>query len=351
MVAAPTGISRAPAGAHIPVLLREAVQALAVQPGGHYVDGTFGRGGHSSLILQGLQGQGALWAFDKDPAALAFAAQDERFNVPTLHLQQGSFVAMQDLAAQSLDGILLDLGVSSAQIDDGVRGFSFQLAGPLDMRMDPTQGLSVAQWLAQADEQSIREVIYEYGEERYAGAVAKAICAWRANHGAIADTLGLAQIVASAVKTREPGKNPATRTFQAFRIFINHELDDLQRALFASLTLLKPHGRLVVISFHSLEDRIVKRFMQQHGREHVERGSAQAQGLVSSAPALPLRILGRMRACPDEVAANARARSAIMRIAQRTQAPCSAAQCTNTNAGASKSRKATARRARSANGG
>jgi 16S rRNA (cytosine1402-N4)-methyltransferase len=227
-----------------------------------------------------------------------------------------SLFPIGELPGNSVRGVLMDLGVSSPQIDNPVRGFSFRFEGPLDMRMDTTRGESVAQWLATAEINQIAEVIREYGEERFAGAIAKAIVARRQERGPISTTSELAQLVADTVKTREPGQNPATRTFQAFRIFINAELEELQQALEASLHVLKPGGRLVVISFHSLEDRIVKQFIAKHSRDEYDRRAPFAAPKV-----MKLKALGRIKPSADEVAAgNPRSRSAIMRVAQRTSA-------------------------------
>ena len=297
---------------HITVLLQEAVAALAVQPAGHYVDGTFGRGGHSRAILGRLELGGRLIAFDKDPQAIACAnaIEDTRFSI-----RHESFTALAALPAHSVDGVLLDLGVSSPQIDTPERGFSFRHDGPLDMRMDTTRGVSVADWLATAKTEHIAEVIRDYGEERFATQIAKAIDARRQERGAITSTAELASIVAGAVKTREPGKDPATRTFQAFRIYINAELEELRQALESALTVLKPEGRLAVITFHSLEDRIVKQFMVQHSREVFDRRlpAAFAQAPVP----MPLRDVVRLRPSSNEVQQNPRARSAILRVAVR----------------------------------
>ncbi len=299
---------------HATVLLNEAIQALDVQQAGTYVDATFGRGGHSRLLLSQLGPEGRLHAFDRDPLAAAIgaeiAAQDSRFSI-----QQQPFSNVTQLAAGTLDGLLMDLGVSSPQIDDGERGFSFRNDGPLDMRMDPTRGQSVADWLADAPVPQMAEVIREYGEERFALQIAKAIDRRRQERGPLRRTAELAALVADTVKTREPGKDPATRTFQAFRIHINAELEELQQALSASLQLLKPGGRLVVISFHSLEDRMVKQFIAQHSKEVVDR---KAPTLMPRP--MPLRALGRVKASADEVAQNPRARSAVMRVAERTEA-------------------------------
>jgi 16S rRNA (cytosine1402-N4)-methyltransferase len=294
-------------------LLSEAVTALQVNPDGHYIDATFGRGGHSRLILSQLSEQGRLTVFDKDPQAIevaqALAASDPRVTV-----RHQAFRDLGELEALSADGILMDIGVSSPQIDDPQRGFSFRHDGPLDMRMDTTRGQSVAQWLETADVAIMAEVIREYGEERFAQPIAKAIDRCRQERGPIRTTSELAEIVAGAVKTREPGKDPATRTFQAFRIFINAELEELQHALEGSLNVLKPDGQLVVISFHSLEDRIVKQFMAQHSRAVFDRRAPFAQPV-----AMKLRDVRRVMPSSEEVAGNPRSRSAVMRVATRTE--------------------------------
>ena len=307
---------QAPSLSHTTVLLHEAVEALlgsSAGVDGVYVDGTFGRGGHSRLILSRLSAQGRLQAFDKDPAAIAEAGriEDGRFSI-----RHEGFSHLADLPECSVDGILLDLGVSSPQIDSPERGFSFRFDGPLDMRMDTTRGESVAEWLATATVDQITEVVREYGEERFAFQIAKAIAARRQERGAISTTAELAQLVADTVKTREPGQNPATRTFQALRIFINAELEELEQALTASLRVLRSGGRLVVISFHSLEDRIVKQFMTRHSKEVVDRRVPFAQP-----QAMHLRSLERIKPSEAEVSANPRARSAIMRVAERTEVP------------------------------
>ena len=303
------------AWSHTTVLLNEAVDALLGAPGpaaGTYVDATFGRGGHSRLILSRLDAAGRLVAFDKDPEALAAAAalQDSRFS--SRHQAFGQLGAMP---AASLAGVLLDLGISSPQIDNPARGFSFRFEGPLDMRMDTTRGQSVAQWLHTAELDQITGVIRDFGEERFAGAIAKAIVARRQERGPMSSTTELAQLVADTVKTREPGQNPTTRTFQAFRIFINAELEELQQALAASLDVLAPYGRLVVISFHSLEDRIVKQFIARHASDPYDRRTPFAAPRV-----MKLKALARIKPGAAEVAANPRARSAIMRVAERTTA-------------------------------
>ena len=297
---------------HTTVLLNEAIDALVTRLDGLYVDATFGRGGHSRLALSRLGPHGQLIAFDKDPEAIAEAAtiHDARFSI-----RHQGFADLGELPPRSVCGVLMDLGVSSPQIDNPGRGFSFRHDGPLDMRMDTTRGQSVAQWLATAEQGQIAQVIRDYGEERFAVPIAKAIVARRQERGPLATTAELAQLVAGTVKTREPGQDPATRTFQALRIFINAELEELQQALGASLDILEPQGRLVVISFHSLEDRIVKQFIARHSREVVDRRAPFAVG----AP-LKLRALDRVKPTAAEIAANPRSRSAIMRVAQRTEA-------------------------------
>ncbi len=284
-----------------------------MQSEGRYVDATFGRGGHSRLVLEALGPKGRLLAFDRDPQAVEvgsqWAARDPRFSI-----RHQSFSHVSDLEAASVDGLLMDLGVSSPQLDDPLRGFSFRHDGPLDMRMDTSRGQSVASWLEQASVQQMAEVIRDYGEERFAGPIAKAIDRRRREHGPLVRTAELAQVVAGAVKTREPGKDPATRTFQAFRIFINAELEELRQALEASLRILRPRGRLVVISFHSLEDRIVKQFMAHQARQVYDRRVPMA-----AAQAVRLKLCARVMPSQEEIAANPRARSAVMRVAERTE--------------------------------
>ena len=297
---------------HTTVLLQEAVDALVHDPQGSYLDATFGRGGHSRAILARMGPNARLCAFDQDPQAVQSAQdllQDPRFSV-----RHVPFSSLRDWPAASLSGVLLDIGVSSPQIDQAERGFSFRHDGPLDMRMDPTRGRSVHQWLVTASQEEIAGVIRDHGEERFAVQIAKAIVARREERGAPASTAELAQLVAGTVKTREPGQDPATRTFQAFRIHINAELEELHQALEASIHALQPGGRLVVISFHSLEDRIVKQFIARHSREVFDR----RQPFVP-APALHLKALGRVRPSAAEVSANPRSRSAIMRVAERTR--------------------------------
>ena len=294
---------------HTTVLLSEAVDALDIKPDGTYVDATFGRGGHSRLILSKLSPQGRLIAFDKDLDAIAAA---EQIQDPRFSIRHQGFTHLGELEAGSIDGVLMDLGVSSPQIDNPARGFSFRNDGPLDMRMDTTRGQSVSEWLAEAEIQHIAEVIREYGEERFALQIAKAIDARRQERGVPTSTSELAQLVADTVKTREPGQNPATRTFQAFRIFINAELEELQQALSASLQVLRPGGRLAVISFHSLEDRIVKQFITQHSREVYDRRAPFAAPKV-----MDFKAIDRIKPTAAEVEGNPRSRSAIMRVAER----------------------------------
>ena len=294
---------------HTTVLLSEAVDALDLQPDGTYVDATFGRGGHTRLILSKLSDKGRVIAFDKDPEAVAVAQQIQD---PRLSIRHEGFAHLGELPPASIDGVLMDLGISSPQVDNPARGFSFRHDGPLDMRMDTTRGQSVQEWLAEADIQHIAEVIREYGEERFALQIAKAIDARRQERGVPTSTAELAQLVADTVKTREPGKDPATRTFQAFRIFINAELEELQQALDATLHVLRPHGRLAVISFHSLEDRIVKQFIAQHAREVYDRRAPFAPPQV-----MDFKAVQRIKPSVQEIASNPRARSAILRVAER----------------------------------
>ena len=303
---------------HVPVLLGAVLEGLNIQPGGWYVDGTFGRGGHSSALLKLLDNEGRLLAIDRDPQAIEQVAealqQDPRFE-----LVHGEFAELKNYAVErkflgKVDGLLLDLGVSSPQLDEAARGFSFQSDGPLDMRMDPTSGSSAAEWLEQVDEKDLKKVLSQLGEERFAGRIARAIVAARVRTP-IRTTRQLADIVKAVVPSRGQRKNPATKTFQAIRIFVNKELEQLETALEASLDLLHPGGRLCVISFHSLEDRRVKRFMRDASQEPV-----QFRGL----PDIPqefrprLKVIGKaVTANEKEIAANVRARSARLRVAER----------------------------------
>jgi len=305
--------------AHVAVLAQEAIEALNIRSDGTYVDCTYGRGGHSRLILEKLGAGGRLIALDRDPEAVQAAAalRDSRFLIVRSPFSRVRDV-LQELGVAGVDGMLLDIGVSSPQIDDGRRGFSFRSDAPLDMRMDPDQGQSAAEWLATAEESEIREVIRNHGEERFAKQIAAAIVAGR-TRGPVDTTRKLAALVADAVPTREPRQDPATRTFQALRIHVNQELEELSVVLPQCVALLGAGGRLVVISFHSLEDRIVKRFM---------RAQSQADALPARLPVrardLPqprMRLVGRaVRASDRETAANPRARSAVMRVAERTEA-------------------------------
>lgn len=304
---------------HRTVLLNEAVDALAIKPAGIYVDCTFGRGGHSRLILERLGVAGRLIAFDKDPQAIAAA---EQIADPRFEIVHSGFVALRDaLLARGIDrvdGVLMDLGVSSPQLDDGSRGFSFRFDAPLDMRMDTTRGPTAAEWLNAAEEKEIAEVVRDYGEERFAKQVAAAIVASRSS-APIVSTGQLAQVVAKAVRTREPGQDPATRTFQAIRIYLNRELEELSLTLPQALAMLAPAGRLAVIAFHSLEDRIVKRFMQDAATS--DRLPSRLPVRAAEIGQAPLRLLGKpVRAGAEELTENPRARSAILRIAERTEA-------------------------------
>jgi 16S rRNA (cytosine1402-N4)-methyltransferase len=303
---------------HVPVLFEQALEALTVSPSGIYVDGTFGRGGHSGAIMQRLGDAGQLLAIDKDPEAIVHANEqfggDERFSI-----KHGSFAMLERLAQQSevagkVNGLLLDLGVSSPQLDDPERGFSFLRDGPLDMRMDTSSGMSAAQWLAVAEDKDIARVLKEYGDERFAKRIARAIVEVR-QENPITTTGQLAAIIKQASPTREREKHPATRSFQAIRIFINGELEDLQQCLEQSLDVLAPGGRLVVVSFHSLEDRIVKRFIRDG-----ERGDDFPLGLPVTQEQLKpkLKAVGKaIHPSTDEIASNPRARSAVLRVAER----------------------------------
>ncbi|GAB1256831.1 16S rRNA (cytosine(1402)-N(4))-methyltransferase RsmH [Aurantivibrio plasticivorans] len=304
--------------AHVTVLLHEAVDALVIDPDGFYIDGTFGRGGHSQLILERLSPQGRLLAIDKDPQAVATGrekfARDERFEIA-----QGSFTQLEELVAErgrsgEVAGVLVDLGVSSPQLDEAQRGFSFMQDGPLDMRMDTTQGQSAADWISTAKDTELAKILKEYGEEKFAKRIARAIVTAR-EETPIVRTLQLAKIIADAHPSWEVGKHPATRSFLAIRLFINKELEDLRDLLEQITGALKPGGRLVAISFHSLEDRIVKRFM---------RDKAKGDNLPRNVPVLEsqlnktLRIIGKATKPSDqEIAINVRSRSAVMRVAEK----------------------------------
>jgi len=305
--------------AHVPVLAQEAVTALAIRPDGVYVDATFGRGGHSRLILAQLGPAGRLIALDRDPDAIRAGAalQDRRLTLVKCAFSALG-AALDELGVAQVDGILLDIGVSSPQIDDAARGFSFRADAPLDMRMDPESGLSAADWLATAAEGEICEVIRTYGEERFAKSIARAIVAAR-QEDPIRSTGQLAKLIAAAVKRHEPGQHPATRSFQAVRIYINRELEELSAVLPQCVDRLHPGGRLAVISFHSLEDRIVKRFMRDEamGEQPPRRLPIPAAMLKPGR----LKLVGRAQHASDaEVAVNPRARSAVLRVAERVSA-------------------------------
>jgi 16S rRNA (cytosine1402-N4)-methyltransferase len=303
---------------HLPVLLESVLEGLKIQADGCYLDGTFGRGGHSSAILKRLDTEGRLLAIDRDPEAISQVDEalrrDQRFELVQREFRELIDHAFERKLVGKVDGLLLDLGVSSPQLDEAARGFSFQSDGPLDMRMDPTSGITAAAWLEQVAEKELKKVLAQLGEERLAGPIAKAIVAARAVNP-IRTTRELADIVKTVVPARGQRKNPATKTFQAIRIFVNSELEQLEQALDASLDLLRPGGRLCVISFHSLEDRRVKRFMRDASQE-----SVQFRGL----PDIPDEYLPRLkrigkvvRASEKEIAANVRARSARLRVAER----------------------------------
>jgi 16S rRNA (cytosine1402-N4)-methyltransferase len=307
-----------PALQHRTVLLDEAVDGLAIsgdRANGTYIDGTFGRGGHSRLILSRLSDTGRLLAFDKDPQAIATAGQ---IGDPRFAIVHDSFATMQGaLAARGIDrvdGVLLDLGISSPQVDDAARGFSFRQDGPLDMRMDTTRGVSAAEWLATVPEQQLEKVIRDYGEERFAFQIAKAIVARRAVEP-ISGTRQLAGIVADAVKTREKGKDPATRTFQAIRIFVNQELEDLEAGLTQAYSMLAAGARLAVISFHSLEDRIVKQFLASKAK--VAQPDRRLPIKAADLPQPQMKLIAKIKPTASEVADNPRARSAVLRVAER----------------------------------
>ncbi|NLR75054.1 16S rRNA (cytosine(1402)-N(4))-methyltransferase RsmH [Leeia aquatica] len=302
---------------HVTVLLEEAVTALSVHPDGIYVDGTFGRGGHSRRILQQLGPQGRLIALDRDPQAIAAAASidDPRFTiVHTAFAELADVLAQQGIA--QVDGILLDLGVSSPQLDEAERGFSFRFDAPLDMRMDNSRGLTAADWLNSAAEADIARVVRDYGEERFAKQVASAIVAARGQEP-IVTTRQLAAIVAKAVRTREPGQDPATRTFQAVRIYLNRELEELSLVLPAAIACLKPGGRLAVISFHSLEDRMVKQTLRDAAT--VDRLPSRVPVRAADMPQAPVTLIGKaIKPSAEEIRQNPRSRSAVLRVAERT---------------------------------
>ncbi len=312
-----------PDGQHIPVLLDQAIDALRIRADGLYVDATFGRGGHSTAILAALGEQGRVIAFDRDPEAVAYAQQINDSRLQVLHrrfstIEQG----LDEQGVDTVDGVLIDLGVSSPQLDQAGRGFSFQQDGPLDMRMDPSDGNPVSKWLNEAAEQDIAEVIKTYGEERFARPIAKAIVARRQDdtRPALRTTKQLADLVAGVVRRRggrsKVAKNPATRTFQALRIFINQELEELTLVLNKAVDCLAPGGRLVVISFHSLEDRIVKEFMATESGQRAKKDPISGAPVHERTPRLGR--VQRILAGVAEADQNVRARSAVMRVAERT---------------------------------
>lgn len=304
---------------HLSVLLSESVEGLAIKEGGIYIDGTFGRGGHSQAILHKLGSNGHLMAIDKDPEAIEMAQQqfanDGRFSI-----KHGSFAQLKEFVEEKgwlgqVDGILLDLGVSSPQIDDAERGFSFKSDGPLDMRMDHSSGVSAAEWLATVEEAELAKVLWVYGEERFSRRIARAVVREREKEP-LTTTRQLAELVADAVPKRERGKDPATRSFQAIRIYINRELDDLRDVLEQVMEVLAIGGRVAVISFHSLEDRIVKRYLRGQSRSDVFPKDLPV--MESMIPKANMKLIGKaIKASKDELAVNVRARSAVLRIAER----------------------------------
>lgn len=304
---------------HVSVLLRESIDALAIKPDGIYVDATFGRGGHSGEILAQLGDSGRLIAFDRDPQAIEAAkryADDPRFSImhhPFSDME--SVLAQQDLVGQ-IDGVLMDLGVSSPQLDDPERGFSFMRDGPLDMRMDPTRGISAANWLAMADEEDITQVLKEFGEERFGKRIAHAIVTTR-DEKPLTRTLQLAELIDQAVPVKDKFKHPATRSFQGIRIYINSELDEVRKGLKGALHCLKPEGRLAVISFHSLEDRLVKRFMREQSRgKQVPAGLPITEAELQASRAM--RLIGKaIKPSQVEIEQNVRARSSVLRVAEK----------------------------------
>ncbi|OOR98458.1 16S rRNA (cytosine(1402)-N(4))-methyltransferase [Haemophilus paracuniculus] len=305
---------------HITVLLHEAVDGLAIKPNGIYIDGTFGRGGHSRLILSQLGEQGRLIATDRDPRAIAEA---ETIDDPRFQIVHSAFSAIPEICQDlgligKIDGILLDLGVSSPQLDEAERGFSFMRDGPLDMRMDTTKGLSAMEWLAQVSVDDLAWVLKTFGEERFAKRIAQAVVSYNKSASEkISRTLQLAEIIANAVPFKDKHKHPATRSFQAIRIFINSELDELEKALNSALSVLAPTGRLSIISFHSLEDRMVKQFIKKHSKgESVPKGLPILESELNKN--IPLKAIGKaIMPSEQEIEANPRSRSAVLRLAEK----------------------------------
>ncbi len=309
---------------HITVLLHEAVDGLALKEDGIYIDATFGRGGHSRLILSKLSANGRLIAIDRDPRAIAEA---QKIQDPRFHIEHNSFSAIAEICEKlgltgKIDGILLDLGVSSPQLDDAERGFSFMKDGPLDMRMDTTKGLSAAQWLQQVSEQDLAWVLKTFGEERFAKRIAQAIVGYNKsavekNTEILNRTLQLAELIAQSVPFKDKHKHPATRSFQAIRIYINSELEELESLLQSALTVLAPKGRLSVISFHSLEDRMVKHFMRKQSKgEDIPKGLPLREDQIERRQTL--KTIGKaIQPSDEEIAFNPRSRSAVLRIAER----------------------------------
>jgi len=304
------------AGSHVSVLLEESVDALEIKPDGCYVDATFGRGGHSRAILARLSRTGRLVAMDRDPTAVAAGCEIEDARLTLVHSAFGRLTAvLEELGVSAVDGVMLDLGVSSPQLDTPARGMSFRFDAPLDMRMDTTQGETAAEWLTRAEQREIERVLRDYGEERFAHAIAKALVAARGEFG-ISTTGQLAALVEKAVRTREPGQHPATRSFQALRIHINRELEELSLVLPQCVDHLRSGGRLVVISFHSLEDRIVKRFLREQAQPEKLPARLPVRAADLSEPRL--RLIGKaIGPGAAELVANSRARSAVMRVAER----------------------------------
>ncbi len=303
---------------HISVLLEECIEALAIKPDGIYIDATFGRGGHSARILESLGEHGRLIAFDRDPQAIAAAERfkdDNRFTIVHEPFSEMARVINEMSLTGKIDGVLMDLGVSSPQLDDAERGFSFMKDGPLDMRMDTSRGQSAAQWLAHADEQDITQVIKEFGEEKFGKRIAHAIVERRKTRP-LTRTAELAALIDEAVPVKDKFKHPATRAFQGIRIYINAELDQLRVGLKAAVEVLAKDGRLAVISFHSLEDRLVKRFMKDQSRGKVVPANLPVTQAEIDADKV-LKALGKMKPSKEEIAQNVRSRSSVLRVAEK----------------------------------